>query len=474
MFTSASQFEYLYEVDDSGTVSEEYNELHVMDGRSRVARVKLKVGDPDEVRYNLEDHLGNAGFTLDASGSLINREEYFPFGETSFGSYSKKRYRFCGKERDEESGLYYYGARYYACWCCRFVSIDPLAGSMPFATPYSYAANNPVVLVDVDGLAPGGLTGDSGGGGEKTAPKVTNNVPVNPFLKNSDTEAMMRGNLQSTTPKNNPSATKTFGNGSKDAAVNLGMGIAALYVPQIAADQAIDYGTYVAQQASQGNAEPIWDIAVGILEPGVQEGEMVAKTVESGIDGDSYGLGYGLTMITFTAIMMFAGSRIKGNSPKISPTQSEIGAIVAESRELKLNLGGTNERSGFMDVNPHQNRVDSRFIMQTDPDILRKDIANFVGKNPAGYFGSGAEELPFPNNSVNEIHSNAIPSEIWNTYGLRITSEIVRVLKPGGTANILGPRGAHGMFPSGTVDAMELAGFKLNPNRTIANYQKPL
>jgi RHS repeat-associated protein len=165
-------FEYIYEIDGSGAVTEEFNELHVMDGRSRVARVKIfgatwSGSVADGIRYNLEDHLGNAGFTLDATGSLINREEYFPFGETSFGSYAKKRYRFCGKERDEESGLYYYGARYYACWSCRFVSIDPLAGEMPFASPYSYAANNPVALVDVDGLAPGD-------GNEQKAESATN------------------------------------------------------------------------------------------------------------------------------------------------------------------------------------------------------------------------------------------------------------------------------------------------------------
>ncbi len=127
-----------------------------MDGRSRVVRVKVESGQPDEIKYNLEDHLGNASFTMNEAGSLINREEYFPFGETSFGSYLIKRYRFCGKERDEESGLYYYGARYYACWSCRFVSIDPLAGEYPFYTPYQYAGNRPINFIDLDGLEPGG------------------------------------------------------------------------------------------------------------------------------------------------------------------------------------------------------------------------------------------------------------------------------------------------------------------------------
>ncbi len=152
-------FEHLYKLSSAAVISEAHNEVHVMDGRSRIAVKRVGSafsGDSSPaVRYNLEDHLGNSSVTVDSSGSLISREEYFPFGETSFGSYSKKRYRFCGKERDEESGLYYYGARYYAAWTCRFVSIDPLAGDYPFYTPYQYAGNQPINFVDLDGLEQG-------------------------------------------------------------------------------------------------------------------------------------------------------------------------------------------------------------------------------------------------------------------------------------------------------------------------------
>jgi hypothetical protein len=74
-------FEYLYQLDGTNTVDEEYNEIHVMDGRSRVARVKefstttWSGSTADDVRYNLEDHLGNSAFTLDDTGSLTNRED---------------------------------------------------------------------------------------------------------------------------------------------------------------------------------------------------------------------------------------------------------------------------------------------------------------------------------------------------------------------------------------------------------------
>jgi RHS repeat-associated protein len=149
--------EHHYELRPGGVRGQEFSETHVMDGRSRVAVLKAFgaswTGSVDDVlRYNLEDHLGNACFLLDGSGGLVSREEYFPFGETSFCLFGKQRYRFCGKERDEESGLYYYGARYYAAWCCRFVSVDPLAAKYPFYTPYQYAGNQPIISVDIDGL----------------------------------------------------------------------------------------------------------------------------------------------------------------------------------------------------------------------------------------------------------------------------------------------------------------------------------
>ncbi len=128
---------------------------HVMDDTRRVATVRNghAFGDstPD-VKYNLDDHLGSSGVLLDTNGTLVSREEYYPFGETSFGSYGKKRYRFCGKEKDEESGLYYYGARYYSPWTCRFVSVDPLAGKYAQLTPYNYAGNEPIGDKDIDGM----------------------------------------------------------------------------------------------------------------------------------------------------------------------------------------------------------------------------------------------------------------------------------------------------------------------------------
>lgn len=142
---------------DSGVVKEN-NHLQVMDNRSRVAMQRIgpahhEVSAP-KVQYQLGDHLGCSSLVMggsDATGAaFLNREEYSPFGETSFGSFGRKRYRFSGKERDDESGLLYFGARYFASWICRWASCDPM-GAAAGLNCYRYCANNSINLKDTEG-----------------------------------------------------------------------------------------------------------------------------------------------------------------------------------------------------------------------------------------------------------------------------------------------------------------------------------
>jgi RHS repeat-associated protein len=135
----------------------ENNTIHVMDNQQRIALLRVGTPFPDDTSpattYHLGDHLGSSTTVLDAAGGFVNREEYTPYGQTSFGSYAKKRYRFTGKERDEESGLAYHGARYYAPWLCRWTSSDP-AALQDSTYVYAYAANSPLRLVDANGASP--------------------------------------------------------------------------------------------------------------------------------------------------------------------------------------------------------------------------------------------------------------------------------------------------------------------------------
>ena len=133
----------------------ENDTVHVIDGKSRIALVRLGPAFPRDatptVQYHLSDHLGSSHVVLDASGSGVGHEEYTPYGETSFGSHTRKRYRYSGKERDEESGLYYFGLRYYAPWLARWASTDPV-GPVDGVNLYAYVRCNPMRLSDAVGL----------------------------------------------------------------------------------------------------------------------------------------------------------------------------------------------------------------------------------------------------------------------------------------------------------------------------------
>lgn len=138
----------------------ENNTLHVMDDQNRIALVRIGSAHPDDagptVQYHLGDHLGSSHVVVgggDVHGStFINREEYFPYGETSFGSFGRKRYRYSGKERDEESGLYYYGVRYLAPWLARWVSCDP-AGIRDGLNLFNFISSNPITFRDKHGYS---------------------------------------------------------------------------------------------------------------------------------------------------------------------------------------------------------------------------------------------------------------------------------------------------------------------------------
>ena len=112
--------------------------------------------DPEpEVYFYHSDHLGSASWITDANGTPVQHLQYLPFGEPYInqrvGDYSE-RFTFTGKERDEETGYGYFGARYMdhelmTMW----LSVDPLADKYPSISPYAYCAWNPVKLVDPDG-----------------------------------------------------------------------------------------------------------------------------------------------------------------------------------------------------------------------------------------------------------------------------------------------------------------------------------
>jgi RHS repeat-associated protein len=147
---------------DNSAAPATWETLHVMDDKRRVALVETRTspeadtGPVPLIRYQFDNHLGSSSLEIDDQARVISFEEYTPLGSTSYQALDKgitanaKRYRYSAKERDEESGLYYFGARYYAPWLGRWVSADPL-GLKDGPNPFVYTQNNPVNLVDPNG-----------------------------------------------------------------------------------------------------------------------------------------------------------------------------------------------------------------------------------------------------------------------------------------------------------------------------------
>lgn len=139
-------------------------ELHVIVLQASVCQVRClhwPDGPPDGIeqdalRFSLSDHQQSSLMELDGAARLISHEDYYPYGGTAcwaarsqlHASYKTQRYS--GKPRDR-SGLYYYGARYYAPWLQRWISADP-GGTADGLNLYSMVHNNPINNVDRQGL----------------------------------------------------------------------------------------------------------------------------------------------------------------------------------------------------------------------------------------------------------------------------------------------------------------------------------
>lgn len=116
----------------------------------------------DQVVYYHTDAIGSVRAISDDTGTVIGRYDYFPFGEPWPGvpPPPTEVRQFGGKERDSESGLDYFGARYYRGVSGRFTTVDPVLNiEAAVADPqrwnrYAYAANNPMKFTDPDGRDP--------------------------------------------------------------------------------------------------------------------------------------------------------------------------------------------------------------------------------------------------------------------------------------------------------------------------------
>ena len=131
-----------------------------------------QVNTDEPVFYYHSDHLGSASYITDDQGYKTQHLVYLPFGELrsnreyhNNNKYDEQHwvdmkyntgqfdtpYKFNGKEKDQETGYNYFGARYLNPTLSIWLSVDPMSDKYPHLTSYNYCANNPVMLIDPDG-----------------------------------------------------------------------------------------------------------------------------------------------------------------------------------------------------------------------------------------------------------------------------------------------------------------------------------
>ena len=145
--------------------------------QARALALENNFQDPDAYEklqfYYHPDHLGSSSYITNLDGEVVQHIEYVPFGEVFIeerNSIWNTPYLFNAKEFDEETGLYYYGARYYDPRLSVWISVDPISSYDPLNSenyldgehnggiyndfninPYIYCYQSPIILVDPNG-----------------------------------------------------------------------------------------------------------------------------------------------------------------------------------------------------------------------------------------------------------------------------------------------------------------------------------
>jgi RHS repeat-associated protein len=118
----------------------------------------LQQNKPDKLFFYNANHLGSGSLITDGNGDTYQTLAYAPWGESlvnithsGSGSYDE-RFKFSGKEKDTESGMSYFGARYFDIDHSGIpISVDRFWMKTPHLSPYTHTGNNPVMLIDVNG-----------------------------------------------------------------------------------------------------------------------------------------------------------------------------------------------------------------------------------------------------------------------------------------------------------------------------------
>ena len=114
----------------------------------------------EETFFYHSNHLGSTSYITDDKANITQYDAYLPYGELLVDEHSSSEdlpYKFNGKQFDEETGLYYYGARCMNPKTSLWYGVDPLAEKYVSISPYSYCKSSPMNYIDEKGLYPKGI-----------------------------------------------------------------------------------------------------------------------------------------------------------------------------------------------------------------------------------------------------------------------------------------------------------------------------
>ena len=108
----------------------------------------------EDIFFYHSDHLGSTSYITDAKANITQFDAYLPYGELLVDEHSSSEempYKFNGKEFDQETGLYYYGARYMDPKISMWLGVDPLVEKYPSVNGYCYTFSDPIGFIDPSG-----------------------------------------------------------------------------------------------------------------------------------------------------------------------------------------------------------------------------------------------------------------------------------------------------------------------------------
>jgi len=133
-----------------------YIEISPREQHSSNIAYTLQLEELNPTYYYFKDHLGSTRVVVNATGTILDATDYYPFGLAMPGrshtTAPGTKEMFTGHERDHEVGLDYMVARRYDPALGRFLGIDPMADSYSSWSPYAYVLNNPIILIDPTGM----------------------------------------------------------------------------------------------------------------------------------------------------------------------------------------------------------------------------------------------------------------------------------------------------------------------------------